>query len=439
MKKRKFHTNVFVNLVKNFEKKNPICSHFLKCGGCSFQDFFYEDQLKAKKKESAKIFENLVNKNFGNADIVSFKNAVEKIEIFGSEKKFEYRTRMDFVVNENDFGLRAKRSFDKVENLNECHIFGFDAFQIVKKIFKKSQELEISPYNLKTHKGFLRYISVRKNEKNELMIIFITKNDRNFDEKIKKLAELSLGVIPNETGTLQIQDPSTLKDSPFYRNDSLKVISVYQIENNELADTSFGKIVKFWGKENLEFDIKIQKSKYKSQNNVKFLIGPNTFFQQNISLFEKLLAKILSEIPNEKSILDLYCGVGTISLPVSKISKKIVGVESIAESIERAKENAKFNEIENTFFVCDTTDNFLKNSNEKFDILILDPPRIGLEKSAEKILKRDFEKIIYLSCNPITQAKDLETLSKKWKVQEITFWDLYPQTPHLESLIVLEK
>jgi len=385
-------------LLKNYQRREPRCRHFLECGGCSMQDFDYEDQLVVKAKKVGELINSKIK----------IENSNIKIH---SNKEWEYRTRMDFVVKKDGMGLRRKRSFDKVVNLEECYLVDNRVLQLCRKVYQVGLKIGLEPYDLKTHLGEWRYISVRVNENGELMLILITK--KWVDDKIEKLVN-EIFVLNNDS------------------EDEIKVKSVYQIINDSLTDVNFGETRKFWGEEFLEYTI----------CNIQYAIKPNTFFQNNINVVEKLVDKLVGYVDKDERVVDLFCGVGTLSLPLAKKVQKLQGMELVADSIELAKDNAKLNNIDNAEFVVGNVWLELEQMKERwknYQTLVLDPPRVGLEKAREKIMEFDFKKIIYMSCNPLSLVKDLEVLQDKWKIQEVTLWDLYPQTPHVECLAYLTK
>ena len=411
MKKRKFGNQIVAELVNNYPKEQAVCAHFLECGGCSLQDFAYPDQLKVKSEKVSELFWQSGLLEEGRI-----------IDIVG-RKPLAYRTRMDFVVSPSGFGLRRKRCFDKVVDLGECYLIENNIFSFLRGIYKEGLKLGLKPYDLKTHEGEWRYLSVRINEKNELMLIFVTKS--GVEDKIVRLIE-------------EISKPDLNTPKPVVK-------SIYHLLNDGLGDNNFGEVIRFWGEEYLEIEIA----------DLKYKIGPNTFFQNNIDLFGSLLEKLLNGFDKNENVLDLFCGVGTLSLPAAGKSRRVLGIELMEESIELAKINAKNNVILNAKFVAGSVEDIifskLKDQNLKpqpntekpnlkeYDVLVLDPPRKGLEKVAERLLESDFEKIIYLSCNPLSLVKDLQILTKKWQIKDLSCWDLYPQTPHVECLVLMIK
>jgi len=389
---------MIAELLNNYEKIDPRCRHFLDCGGCSLQDFPYADQLAVKKEKVMELLKG--------AGLVC-----PGIEIYGKDE-FGYRTRMDYVISPDGFGLRRKRRFDEVVDLQECHLIDNKVWLFLRSIYNEGLELGLVPYDLKIHEGEWRYLSVRVNEKNELMLISVTK--RGVEKEISNLK--------SQISKLQ---PKTQK--PLIK-------SIYHIVNDGLADVNFGEIEKYWGDEYLTMGVA----------GLNFQIGPNTFFQNNLALLDDLVESLLGYIDKHDWVLDLYCGVGTLSLPVAQKCRNVLGVELLEESIELAEKNACLNNIENAEFVAQDVDEFLVNQKSKvksqnFNTLLLDPPRKGLEKSAEILLEYDFEKVIYMSCNPLSLARDLVVLSEKYEIEEFSLWDLYPQTPHVECLVNMKR
>lgn len=412
MKKRNWQNSIIAELINKYPKRTPKCRHFLHCGGCSLQDFNYTDQLSVKKDKVIQLFNEIKNE----------KLKINNIKIFG-DCEYSYRTRMDFVVGEKGIGLRKSRRFDEIEYLQECYILNNEVLNFCQRVFEEGIKLGLVPYDLRTHEGNWRYVSVRVNEKNEVMLVLVTKS--GVEKEISNL----------KSQILKIQ----------CKNQKFEIKSIYQVMNDGKGDTNFGETKKIWGDEFLEFKI----------DDFKFDIGPNTFFQNNVSLVNKLVEKMVDYVDKDDRVLDLYCGVGTLSLPMAKKCKAVFGVELMKESIELAKKNALNDGIRNAEFVAEDVENFVvaglvpaKSHGrplrspvrmEEYNVLMVDPPRKGLEKVAEKLLDYNFEKIIYMSCNPLTLVKDLQILIKKWEIEEVTLWDLYPQTPHVEVLVKLNQ
>lgn len=357
------------------------------------QDFVYQDQMMAKKKKVMEV----LNEYFS-----------DEVEIFG-EKEYEYRTRMDFVISENSFGLRRKRKFDQIEELDECYLINSDIFNFLKDVRVKAQELGIEYYDLRRNEGFWRYLSLRINEKNEFMLILVTSGKEDKYELIDKLMDWTI-----------------------VEGENLGLKSVCHLVNDTLSDSNFGVTRKYLGEEYLVMVIA----------DLKIVIGPNNFFQNNMPIFNRMLDRILSYINQDDRVLDLYCGVGTLTLPLAKTCNDAMGVEEVESSIEVAKNNAQENNIDDVKFEVGRVEEWLKLNLENlndFTAVVIDPPRVGLEKACDLIMNLNKDRIIYVSCNPLSLVKDLSVLSQKYVVEKCSLWDLYPQTPHVETLCLLKR
>ncbi|MFA4930266.1 MAG: methyltransferase domain-containing protein [Patescibacteria group bacterium] len=421
MKKRHFQNKLIAELLSNCQKVPARCPHFLDCGGCSYQDFTYGDQIKVKEKKLKELFGDLT------ADTnVSFQGGQE----------YGYRTRMDYIVSSQGLGLRRKRRFDQVVDLHECHLIDPAIFGFLRSIYEEGIKIGLIPYDLQSKTGFWRYLSVRVNEKNDFMVIVNTTSDEKLyplvDELIEKITNNIVGA-----GFSRLQLCEKGRENPA-RTKVGNLVSIYHLINDGLNDDNFGEVRRWWGEEFLKF--KILNPGSVSRTSFKFKIGPNTFFQNSIELLNGLITKLVGYIDADDQVLDLYCGVGTLSLPVAKKAKQVLGVELMAESIELAKLNAIDNGITNVDFVVGEVEKIITNDElriRNYDALVLDPPRKGLEKAASEIMEMDLQKIVYMSCNPLTLKKDLEVLTKKYRLVEASWWDLYPQTPHVEGLCLL--
>ncbi|MFZ5392078.1 MAG: 23S rRNA (uracil(1939)-C(5))-methyltransferase RlmD [Patescibacteria group bacterium] len=442
MKKRRWQNQFIAELLNNYPKIEPKCKHFRLCGGCSFQDFSYQDQLKVKGEKLRLLVESSKLK------VESFKDDTSLMPIFG-DQSYQYRTRMDYIVGEKGIGLRRKHRFDEIEYLDECWLIDDEIYQLCKKVYDEGIRLGLQPYNLHDHTGYWRYLSVRINNNGEVMLILVTADDLKQHELLERLLD-KFSIFPSRDRTAAGNFQFPMKEELFNR----KIISIYHLINKGLADTNFGEVRKYWGQDKLVFNI----------NETKIAIGPNTFFQNNISLFNRLLKKMVDWVDADDNVLDLYCGVGTLSLPMARKVKSVLGVELNEESVEMARENARDNNISNVEFVVGdldqvssfpsrdraAADNFqfsifkkfsISNDtiSKRYNILVVDPPRKGLEKVVDFVRDGGWQKIIYLSCNPLTLVKDLEILMDKFEIKDVSFWDLYPQTPHVETLVLLER
>ena len=376
-----------------------ICKHFGICGGCDFQDIEYGEQLKAKEERLKDIF-------------LPF-NLKRMEAIVPSPEIFYYRNKMEYAVNslEKDIliGLRQKKRFYKIVDLEECSIF-FDRVGDVFKIFKEwIKKNNIQTYQLRRHSGNIRYAAMRHSKYyNELMVIIVLASD---EESVKFLTE-------------------DLKKLNFIK-------SMYLCINNGLADVSVTDNLKLlYGESRIKERI----------NGVDYLIGANSFFQTNPYCCGRLYAIIRDEIKDfGLQALDMCCGSGGITLQVAPHFDKVTGVDISAKNIEDALLNAKNNRTDNVEFICDDAESFLlnlkgSNKNTKLSTIILDPPRAGLSKKAkEAVSSSGVENVIYVSCNPVNLAIDLKTLMPAYRIEKIIPVDMFPHTRHIEVVAILKR
>lgn len=416
-KKKKF----FENIILSFEKKSdiriePECQHFENCGGCSWQNLPYKEQLFWKKRH--------VEDAFFRHNKLEVKELTDTIP---SDKIYNYRNKMEFSfgasrwltdeeiaenekVENKDFalGLHIAGRFDKILDIKKCHIQDEIANDILNSVKKLSLDNNISAYHQREHVGFLRSLIIRKsNYLNEFMVILITNEPSNEDESSfieKAKAELQ-----------KIKEISS-----FYHAINISKNPV-NIESHELI----------YGKEKLEEKIL----------DVVYEISPFSFFQTNSYQVDKFISEIIKSVnPSENEyIWDLFCGTGSITLPISKHVNNVLGIELVESSIADGKKNAAKNNIENIeFLVYDLNSKDISTLLSKYpkpDKIILDPPRAGLHKNLiEHLLEIECEEIIYVSCNPMTQARDCKDLSEKYEIEFIKPFDMFPQTYHIESI-----
>jgi len=357
------------------------CKHFTICGGCSYLDVPYKKQIE--KKES------------------SLKETLEMdIKVNPAPNPLRYRNRMDFVFAFGKAGMRKKGTFREAFELDECYLISEKAQRIFILTKDTARKHNISDYNYLKHEGYLRYIVVREAQNTgQVMLIFVTANQQP--------------LIKNVIEELDKSDAHSL---------------VWSV-NETRSDTSFGEVKKTWKSETITEKL----------SNISLEIGPNSFFQSNSKVAEELYSELKKFVRGRT--LDLYCGVGGITLFVADNTEGIIGVDSVEEAIEFAKKNAKTNKIK-AMFVQSDAKRFLINcreSNETFDTVICDPPREGLNPKTIKHLKKlSPSRIIMVSCNPKTLAQNLSSLDE-YKIIHKRGFDMFPQTPHVEVLIVLER
>ncbi|MEM4605912.1 MAG: 23S rRNA (uracil(1939)-C(5))-methyltransferase RlmD [Candidatus Pacearchaeota archaeon] len=361
-----------------FSKKvNTKCPYFTICGGCQYQDLKYESQLEIKKKKLEEIFVK--------------EKLISKIEIVPSKEIYSYRNKVDIPITNKGIGFKKKGSWSEIVEIESCDIFGDNLKKIIFSLRKFMKDFNLSPWDLKNHSGFMRYIVVREGKFTEdIMINIIT----------------SEGCLPEEV------------------KDYFKATSIHWCVNDKITDISVGKVKKFWGEKYIKEKL----------NGIYYFVGPNSFFQSNPFVTEEII-KYVSNLVSFKKVLDAYCGVGTFSLYLAKMGKEVEAFDNNHESIEIAKENSIYNGLKVNFFVAD--DKTVKNF--ECESLIVDPPRAGLHPNFIKTIKKITPKeIIYVSCNPLSLKENIIKLNK-YKIINLMAFDMFPQTEHIECVAKLIK
>lgn len=405
------------------ERTDAFCKHFGTCGGCKWQMLPYEKQLQYKQQEVA---QNL--KRIGRVDVA------DMLPIVGADETTAYRNKLEFTFSnkryltddeiknlpppdadgnsragqEGAMGFHVPRIFDKIIDIHECYLMDDVNNKIRNSIRDFVKANKYSYYDIKQHTGWLRNIIIRYCNTGELMVNVCL----GYEEEVerKKLLDFILETIPNITTLLYTINPKW--------NDSLYDLTPQVYYGKGFVIEQLGKF--------------------------KFKIGPKSFFQTNSKQAEKLytITKEFVGLTGNEVLYDLYCGTGSIGIFVSEHAKKIIGVEVIDEAIEDAKENAALNNITHAEFfagdvikICDD-DFFAKHGRP--DVVITDPPRAGMhEKLVQKLLEIAAPKIVYVSCNTATQARDLNLLSEKYNVEKICPVDMFPHTHHIECVVSL--
>lgn len=374
-KKRKY----FDELINKYaDGTEPACRHFGKCGGCMFQNISYGNQLLLKKEYVNHIFEGVL--------------AVDKVY---PSSPYEYRNRMDYVCAFGKTGLRERGFYKFVVDIESCPLLqknSLDLYETMRPLIKS-----VEGYDYLKHDGYLRYVTLRQSKfTGETMVNFVVSQKEN------RLADI-IKSIHEKAGSISI------------------------LYNNGLADSNFGSIFMEIKKGYITEDF----------DGVKFMITPNSFFQSNSSAALDMYRKIKSEVSG--NVLDLYCGVGSITLYCADKAENILGVEISDEAVIAAEKNRDINSIKNADFTCSDSYDFLKSIDLKFSTLILDPPRSGLNPKMIKYINDiNPEKIIYMSCNPPVFKTEIG-MFENYRIDEFLAFDMFPQTPHLETLAVMRK
>ncbi|MCF7798461.1 23S rRNA (uracil(1939)-C(5))-methyltransferase RlmD [Candidatus Woesearchaeota archaeon] len=363
----------------------PSCKHFPDCGGCRFQHIKYSDQLQIKK--------DYLNDLFG-----------RDVELESAPNELEYRNRMDFVYAFEKLGLRKRGNFREVVEINECLLLPKTARDIITKVKSLLAEHAIPSYDFLEHSGFLRYVTIRfAPNTNESMLIFTSTTPNSQQEK-------ELRAIFD---TLESQ-----------------VTSIYWLINDEITDVSIPPVPPklILGKEYITEELE----------GITLSYSPWSFFQANTIVAAQMFAEIKKHVHG--NTIDLCCGVGAITLFVADQASSIIGIEEVEQAVTLAKKNAQQNNKKVVFFAAPMKQ-FADFAPLEVDTIIVDPPRSGLErKMVEKLLAVEPKTIIYMSCNPKTQKTDLEYIPKDlYEEVFLQGWDMFAQTPHVETLLVLKR
>ncbi len=371
------------NIFERLGKVEPVCKHFWDCGGCRYQDIEYPSQQMILKSE---YLTHLLK---------------QPIEVIPSPVGLGYRNKMEFVCAFGKVGLRKRKTFDAVIDVEYCHYISERSNKLLKELKELIKKNNIEDYDYLEHIGYLRYIVLREAKfTDDIMISFVTSTK---SEEVLALVDY-------------------LKD---------KVSSIQWIINEGMGDRATGELYKSWGK-----DFFVEKV-----CGLEFKVGPNSFFQNNAFLMDKLYAEVEKNLIGDK-ILDLYCGIGSITLAVAGNGRQVHGVEIVEQAIDYAKENQKLNKVENVSFECLDVKEWVKNpSNKNYDTIILDPPRAGNgKKTIRHLSKMDPKRFVLVSCNPKSLKDDLKFFKEEGYVStSIKGYDMFPQTPHIEVVVVLDK
>ena len=413
--------------VKKFHAYSPIrvkpfCTHFGVCGGCQWQMLPYEQQLVYKHKQ---VFDNLtriakiplpfVPPILGAKETQGYRNKVEYT--FATEKFIPFEefkamkaAGLEPVKSIGAGGFHARGFFEKVVEIDTCYLQSEPTNEIRKTAVQFAIENEMPFYNIKQHQGWLRNMFIRNTTKGEWMVNVILGFDGG--EKREALLNLFLKKFPQITTLLY-----TINEK---RNDSMQDL---------VPQVYFGTGYITEALENFDFKI-----------------SPKSFFQTNSKQAESLyqVTRNFAELTGKEVVYDLYCGTGSIGIFCSKEAKKIIGVEVVADAIEDAKENARINNLAHTAFfagdVIDICDDAFFDTHGKPDVIITDPPRAGMhDKLVKKLLEIQAPLIVYVSCNPATQARDLSLLGEKYTVTKIQPVDMFPHTLHIENVVQLKR
>ena len=401
-------------------RTEPFCSHFGVCGGCKWQCLSYEEQLKYKQKQ---VFDNLTR--IGKVELPEFR------PILGSEKTRFYRNKLEFTFSNkrwlteeevkqdvkydqmNAGGFHIPGAFDKVLAIDKCWLQDDISNQIRNAVRDYAYAHNFPFFDLRTQEGLLRNIMIRTSSTGELMVVLQCKVTD--DEGRRKMEEI-----------LQ-----------FMADSFPQITSLMYVINNKCNDT-IG-----------DLDVEVFKGNdhiFEEMEGLRFKVGPKSFYQTNSEQAYNLykVAREFAGLTGNELVYDLYTGTGTIANFVARQARKVVGIEYVPEAIEDAKVNSALNGIDNTLFYAGDMKDILTNDfiaeHGRPDVIITDPPRAGMHNDViDVILAAEPKRIVYVSCNPATQARDLQLLDGKYKVTAVQPVDMFPHTHHVENVVQLER
>ena len=381
--------------MNNTYEKMDICIHDEFCGGCIHQGIDYEKQLEDKEKEIHRLLD-------------SKKLKIDKIDsIQGSPTQYRYRNKMEYTFGDMvidgpmTLGMHKKGHYMSIVTVDHCQLVHEDFNKILKGTLDFANEKGYKHYHKKSHTGLLRHLIVRMGVKtNEILVNIVTSSESNFDE----------------AGYVEM-----IKNLPLEN----KVVGVLRTINDNLADAVKCEELKILDGRDYYMEEIME---------LKFKVSAFSFFQTNILAVERLYKEAIELIDDfeGKTVFDLFCGTGTITQAVASKAQKAVGVELIEEAVEAAKENAKLNGLENCQFIAGDVFEVLDEIETKPDVIIVDPPRKGIEpKALDKIIKYGVDQIVYVSCNPKTLVENLYYMEYNgYKVKYLKPFDNFPNTKH---------
>ncbi|MCR5579100.1 MAG: 23S rRNA (uracil(1939)-C(5))-methyltransferase RlmD [Prevotella sp.] len=417
----------------------PFCKHFGVCGGCKWQNLPYEDQLKFKQQQ---VFDQLTR--IGKIPLPDFR------PILGSVKTQEYRNKLDYgcankryltkeeistlaagegAKNKPAIGFHITGAFDKILPIEKCWLMDDLHNQIRNEVRDYAIEHGLSFFDLREQVGLLRDVIIRNSASGEWMVIIQFHIDHlpltidHSEEQEKQMVNHQWSMV---NGLLQ------------HIADKFPQISALMYLDNQKCNDTIGdqEILVFKGEDHI----------YELMEDLKFKVGPKSFYQTNTEQAYHLyaVAREFAALSGNETVYDLYTGTGTIANFVARKASKVIGIEYVPEAIEDAKINSEINGIDNTLFYAGDmkdilTDEFIAEHGRP-DVIITDPPRAGMHPDVVKtILRAAPQRIVYVSCNPATQARDLQELHADYDVIEVQPVDMFPHTPHVENVVLLAR
>ncbi|WP_296112193.1 23S rRNA (uracil(1939)-C(5))-methyltransferase RlmD [uncultured Anaerococcus sp.] len=399
----------YIELIEesNLENARDYCPQAGICGGCAYQKLAYETELMLKHGMVKDLFEE---------NAIAYGN---NIRINRSPVTKGYRNKMEYTFGDSVkggplvLGMHRKRRFYEIVDCVDCNIVDDDFNKIRSKVQDYFRKKETNFYHKMKKDGLLRHLVIRKAmHTGEIMVILVTTSENTLDETRLKLFLHMLLDIDIEG----------------------RIFSVFHVLNDSVADAVIPeKIKRIYGKDYIREEMM----------GLEFRISPFSFFQPNVFTAENLYQKAfeLAGIDKTMEVLDLYSGTGTITQLMASVASSATGIEIVEEAVEKARENASLNNLDNVNFLCGYVLEELEKVGNTYDVVVLDPPRAGISPaSLEKILNIDCNKFVYISCNPKSQMKNLKFfVEKDYEIKDYEIYDQFPNSRHLETIALLEK
>ncbi len=420
-KKHSYCEAEIIRFIKYSERRvKPFCQHFGICGGCKWQNIPYDEQLRMKQKQ---VYDQLTR--IGKVNLPEFN------QILGSVKTQGYRNKLEFgcsnrrwltqeeIASGSDFtqmnavGFHITGAFDKILPIEKCWLMDDLQNKIRNAIRDYAYEHDIVFYDIRRQCGLLRDIMVRNSDTGEWMVLIQFHYEKDEDEVIaKNLLQHIADSFPEITSLLYVNNQKG--------NDTFNDLNIEVFKGNDYI--------------------------YETMDGLTFKVGAKSFYQTNTKQAYHLYSVVrdFANLTGNELVYDLYTGTGTIANFVSRYAKRVIGIEYVPEAIEDAIINSKINNISNTLFFAGDMKDILTESfiseNGTPDIIITDPPRAGMHPDVvQTIIKTAPKRIVYVSCNPATQARDLSLLDNLYEVVAVQPVDMFPHTPHVENVVLLNR
>ena len=415
-KRKGFENGIITNLVKESDLRvEPFCQHFADCGGCKWQYLPYEKQLEYKQQIVEDAFNRIAKVDIGKIHPIA---GADKTQYFRNKLEFTFSnkrwltpaevTESDEIKERNAVGFHVPGMFDKVLDIDHCYLEKEPANAIRNAVREYAIKNGLEFFDIREQHGLLRNLTIRRTTLDETLVLFSFFRE---DEAIEPLLKYIDAQFPEITALQFVINPK--------KNDTIYDLSIQTYKGVDFIHEELG--------------------------DYKFKIGPKSFFQTNSYQAKKLydITKDFAQLEKTDTLYDLYCGVGSIGIYLSDQCERLTGIEQIEEAVTDAKENAKLNNVQNAGFTAgDVKDILSAEFQEKYgkpDVVVTDPPRAGMHTDVvNSLLALAAPRIIYVSCNPATQARDIALLSEKYRVVEMQAVDMFPHTTHIENVARLE-